>query len=142
MFKFFFSKPALLKIDVKGVRSVCLLVMIRVAIAHIHSICMYMKNVTNRLFIEDAKKCKRSKTSFEWCCWLNSGISKNELAFIFFKDYARDASCHVHILCKASKLAKKFLIFFINVLNYASIVLWRSINFLDIDIPSLKNGTI
>ena len=61
----FFSKPALLKIDVKGVRSVCLLVMIRVAIAHIHSICMYMKNVTNRLFIEDAKKCKRSKTSFE-----------------------------------------------------------------------------
>ena len=64
---------------------------------HIHSICVYryMKNVTNRLFIEDAKKCKRSKTSFEWCCWLNSGISKNELTFIFFRLYARDASCHV-----------------------------------------------
>ena len=54
----FFSKPALLKIDVKGVRSVCLLVMIRVAIAHI---CMYMKNVTNRLFIEDAKNAKGPK---------------------------------------------------------------------------------
>ena len=79
---------------------------------HIHSICVYryMKNVTNRLFIEDAKKCKRSKTSFEWCCWLNSGISKNELTFIFFRLYARDASCHVSTYFMLSEQTSIFFI--------------------------------